>query len=116
MMSTRVRLGFFVVGVLAAAGLAGCGGANPVALQASVVAQGLTAGSEVQVQAALAAADTTLRAYQIEHGSYPADAEAFAGVPAPAAPGVRFGYVATADGFCLTATSSVVPPLTRVWR
>ncbi len=96
--------------------LAGCSGGNPVQAQADVATGGLTAGNGAQVTAALAAASTSVKAWQIENGALPTAAE-FASIPGAATSGgASVVYVAAADGFCLTATSSGAPVVVRVWR
>jgi hypothetical protein len=97
--------------------LAGCSGGNPVQAEADVATGGLTAGNGAQVTAALAAASTSVKAWQIENGALPTAAE-FATIPGAATSGgASVVYVAAAgNGFCLTATSSGAPVVVRVWR
>jgi hypothetical protein len=102
--------------LVTAAALAGCSDANPVAAEASVAVNGLSAGGSVEVTAALSNTVQAVKGFQAENGRYPSAAE-FAGIPGAAANGgAAISYVATTGGFCLAGTSSTNPPVTRVWR
>lgn len=96
--------------------LAGCAGENPVVAEGNAVTGGLTAGNDVQVTAALTLSSTAVKAWQIENGALPTAAD-FAAIPGAASNGgATVTYTPTATGFCLTATSSGKPAVTRVWR
>lgn len=104
-----------VVLMTGAALLAGCAGENPVVAEGNAVTGGLTAGNDVQVTAALTLSNTAVKAWQVENGTLPTAAD-FAAIPGAARNGgATVTYQATASGFCLTATSSGQPTVTRVW-
>ena len=98
-------------------GLAGCSAAsNPVGAGASVAIGALGAGQDTQVTAALTTANQAVAAWQAEQGRIPTAAE-FAGI-AGAARSAAVQYLPDPGGagYCLTATSTGNPPVTRSWR
>ena len=105
-----------VLALLVAGSLvAGCSDANPAQAEADLATGGLGAGNDVQVTAALTAASTIVKGWQLENGTLPTPAQ-FATIPGAAASGgATVTYQATATGFCLTATSSGKPTVVRTW-
>jgi hypothetical protein len=80
------------------------------------VTGGLRAGNDAQVTAALALSSSAVKGWQVEYGTLPAAAD-FAAIPGAAGSGgATVTYQASGSGFCLTATSSGQPAVTRVWR
>ena len=96
--------------------LAGCASADPFKAQASVAAQGLDAAGDAQATGALENSSMAVKAWQAANGRLPSAAE-FATIDGAAnSGGATVTYHATANGFCLAATSSTSSKVTRVYR
>ena len=102
--------------VLALFGTAGCADVNPFAAQASVASQGLQAGALAELTGALENSSLAVKTFQSTTGHLPSSAE-FASIPGAASnSGATITYTPTANGFCLTATTTTTPVATGVWK
>jgi hypothetical protein len=96
--------------------LSGCGNANPLKAQASVAGQGLDAAATAQVIGALGVSAMAVKTWQSANSRFPTVGE-FATIDgAQGSAGPSITYRPTANGFCISATSTTQSKVTRVYR